>query len=206
MTTDTMGKNAREISAPLPRDGAADDGQRIDSKVEPEISLDVPLQAQALAKLSRREFSRYRRARTLLASGEGAAALLRKNIPLAGLGIFEAFLAQSWSIRFDSPDEMIRLAEVAVEVSRGLGGKIPSKRVADLQARARGELANALRAADRLRSAQLAFGEAYTCLQRGTGDPYLKARLFDLEASLLGTLREFPLALFRLSSLSNLYL
>src|SRR5262249_4674210 len=78
--------------------------------------------------------------------------------------------------------------------------------VADLQARAWGEVANAYRVADRLRLARRAFGEAYTLLQRGTGDPYLKARLFDLEASLLGTLREFPMALHRLSSLANLYL
>jgi tetratricopeptide (TPR) repeat protein len=173
---------------------------------EPEIVLDVPIHGQALTKLSHRERSRYRRARTLLATGRGARALLRANIPLAGLGVFEAFLAQSWSVRFDSPGEMVRLAEVAVEVSRGFAHKIQTRRVADLQARAWGELANAFRAADRLRSAQLAFGEAYTFLQRGTGDPYLKARLFDLEASLLGTLREFPMALHRLASISGLYM
>jgi tetratricopeptide (TPR) repeat protein len=200
-----MGKNARGTSAPIAREEASPQ-QPADSKTEPEGSLDVPVQSQALAKLSHRELSRYRRARTLLASGEGAVALLRRNIPLAGLGLLEAFLAQSWSVRFDSPDEMVRLAEVAVEVSRGLAGKVSSERLADLQARALGELANALRAADRLRSSQLAFGEAYACRQRGTGDPYLKARLFDLEASLLGTLREFPLALHRLSSLRSLYL
>jgi tetratricopeptide (TPR) repeat protein len=101
---------------------------------------------------------------------------------------------------------MIRLAEVAVEVAHRFAGKTSPKRIADLQARAYGELANAFRAADRLRSAQRAFGEAYTYRQRGTGDPYLKARLFDLEASLLGTLRDFPLALRRLSSLRSLYL
>jgi hypothetical protein len=200
-----MGKKARGISVRNSRHGA-DHRQGADSKIEPEILLDVPVQARALAKLSRRELSRYQRARTLLASGEGALALLRRNIPLTGLGIFEAFLAQSWSVRFDSPDEMVHLAEVAVEVSRRFAGKASAKKVADLQARAQGELANAFRAADRLRSAQLAFGEAYTCLQRGTGDPYLKARLFDLESSLLGTMREFPLALHRLSSLSSLYL
>jgi tetratricopeptide (TPR) repeat protein len=42
-------------------------------------------------------------------------------------------------------------------------------------------------------------------MQQGTGDPYLRARLFDLEASLLGKWREFPLALTRLSALSNIY-
>src|SRR5262249_40802594 len=33
-----------------------------------------------------------------------------------------------------------------------------------------------------------------------------KARIFDLEASLLGTLRDLPMALYRLSSLASLYL
>jgi hypothetical protein len=200
-----MDKKARAAFVPTSRDDA---GGRVpaDSNIEPELLLDVPIQAQAIGRLSSRELNRYRRARTLLASGEGIQALLRRNVPLTGLGVYEAFLAQSWSVRFDSPDEMVRLAEVAVEVSRGFSSKISSRKVADLQARAHGELANAFRAADRLRSAQLAFGEAYTCLQRGTGDPYLKARLFDLEASLLGTLREFPMALHRLSSLRALYL
>jgi tetratricopeptide (TPR) repeat protein len=101
---------------------------------------------------------------------------------------------------------MVRLAEVALEVSKDFAYKTQPKWVADLQARAWGELANAFRAADRLRSAQWAFGEAYALLQRGTGDPYLKARLFDLEASLMGTLREFPMALLRLNSLSSLYI
>ncbi len=174
--------------------------------VELEIQLDIPLQARALAKLSQRELSRYRRARTVLASGGGPRALLRKNIALAGLGVYEAFLAQSWSVRFASPDDIVRFAEIAVELSKGFSRKAHTRRVVDLQARAVGELANAFRTADRLRLAQVTFGEAYALLQRGTGDPYLKARLFDLESSLLGTLREFPLDLQRLASLSELYM
>jgi tetratricopeptide (TPR) repeat protein len=198
-----MSENAKGTSAPNSRAKA---GETRIADFEQEILSDVPSQARALASLSQRELRRYRRARALLASGGGVRALLRENMALAGLGVYEAFLAQSWSVRFDSPDEMVRLAEVAVEVSQGFARKEHTRRIADLQARAWGELANAFRAADRLRSAQRAFGEAYTFLQRGTGDLYLKARLFDLEASLLGTLREFPLALHRLASLSNLYL
>lgn len=174
-----------------------------DSEVEPEILLDVPVQARALAKLSVRERGRYRRARKLMAEG-GVQAIPKAGMCLSGRGVYEAILAQSWSVRFDDPDKMVRLAEIALDVAQRFSTKTRS--VADLQARAWGELANAFRVADRLRSAQLAFGEAYALLQRGTGDPYLKARLFDLEASLLGVLREFPMALHRLSSLSNLYL
>src|SRR5436305_582535 len=188
-------------------DGASTVGRTLsDSDIEPEILLDVPVQARALARLSQRERDRYRRARAVLASGEGVRALTRANMPVAGPGVYEALLAQSWAVRFDDPEGMVRLAEAALEVSKGFASKTRSRWAADLQARAWGEVANAFRAADRLRSAQLAFGDAYALLQKGTGDSYLKARLFDLEASLLGTLREFPMGLFRLTSLSNLYM
>jgi tetratricopeptide (TPR) repeat protein len=180
------------------------DGALGDSDIEPEILLDVPVQARALAKLPPRERARYRRARTLLAAG-GVRAIPLAGLCVAGRGVYEALLAQSWLVRFDDPDEMARLSKIALDVAQRFTGGRP-RAVADLQARAWGELANAYRAADRLRSAQLAFGEAYALLQRGTGDRYLKARLFDLEASLLGTLRELPMALHRLSSLANLYL
>src|SRR4029077_9526697 len=192
----TMGKN--DIRA---------DRKLGDSDIESATLRDVPIQARALTRLSRRECGCYRQARTLLASGGGVRAVLRANVPLSGLGIYESFLAHSWSVRFDDPEEMVCLAKVAVEVSQRFKKKsYGARRVADLQARAWGELANAFRAADRLRSSQLAFGQAYALLHRGTDDLYLKARLFDLEASLLGTLREFTLALHRLESLSNLYL
>jgi tetratricopeptide (TPR) repeat protein len=174
--------------------------------VEPEILLDVPIQARALKRLSPRELSRYLRARALLKSGGGTRLLFQGNMSLSGLGVYEALLAQSWATRFNDPDEMVCLAEAATHVAQcfnpcGYG----KKRIADFQARAWGELANAYRIVDRLRSSQQTFGQAYASMQVGTGDPYLKARLFDLEASLLGKWREFPLALARLASLSNVY-
>jgi len=176
-----------------------------DSDIEPEILLDVPVQARALAKLSLRELARYRRARKLLTEGS-VQAIPQAGMCLSGRGVYEALLAHSWSVRFDDPDEMVRLAEIALDISQSFVKRKNAKWVADFQARAWGELANAYRAADRLRSAQMAFGEAYALLQQGTRDSYLKARLFDLEASLLGTLREIPMALHRLSSLAKLYL
>jgi tetratricopeptide (TPR) repeat protein len=200
------GEIAAEACAPEPYKKGARFTRGIELDIEPEILLDVPVQAQSIKRLSQREIARYRRARFLLSSGEGLRSLLVANIPLAGLGLYEALLAQSWSIRFDNPEEMVRLAEAAAEIAQGLDPRgYGSKRVADLQARAWGELANAYRVVDRLRSAQHTFGQAYSSLQHGTGDPYLKARLFDLEASLLGKWREFSLALCRLASLSNIY-
>ena len=174
--------------------------------IESETLLDVPIQARSLERLSLRERERFSRARRLLAEGGGVRALVLGDLSVAGLGVYEALLAQSWSIRFTDPDEMRRLAQAAMEVAHALDARgHGSRRLADLQARALGELGNAFRAADRLHESQEAFGRAYALLPQGTGDPYLRARLFDLEASLLGTWREFPLAGHRLTGLFNLY-
>jgi tetratricopeptide (TPR) repeat protein len=174
--------------------------------MEGESLLDLPLQALALACLSPRERARHRQALSLLESGGGVHALALHGIPVTGLGVYEALLARSWAVRFDSPQEMIALAEAAVEVAEGLDPRSYGvKRVADLRARAMGELANAYRVADRLHLAERAFGQAYALLEEGTDDPHLRARLFDLEASFLGTRREFALALPRFRSLAELY-
>ena len=74
-----------------------------------------------------------------------------------------------------------------------------------MTARAWGELGNAYRVADRLQEAAQAFGTAFERARQGTGDPGLRMRLLDLEASLLGTQREFALALPRLTSLAELH-
>jgi hypothetical protein len=101
---------------------------------------------------------------------------------------------------------MIHLAEVATDVAQGLDPRgYGAKRVADFRARAWGELANSYRVADRWRSSQEAFGQAYAFLQRGTGDLYLKARLLELESSLLGVLQEYYLALRRLEIVADIY-
>jgi hypothetical protein len=124
----------------------------------------------------------------------------------AGLGIYEALLARSWAVRFDDPREVCRLAEAAVEMAARFSPRTHgAQRVADLRARGWGELANACRVADRLREAKKAFGQAFAFVQRGTGDPLLKARLLDLEASFFGSLREFASAQDRLNLVPELY-
>lgn len=175
------------------------------TRMERESLLDLPLQDRALERLSQRERARYQQASALLASG-GVHSLALNDIPLAGLGVYEALLAGSWAARFKNPQGMIHLAEAAVEVAQGFAPKLyGAKRVADLQARAWGELANAYRVADRLDSAGRTFSRAFAILQEGSDDPHLKARLLELEASLLGTSREFSLGLRRLRSLSSIY-
>jgi tetratricopeptide (TPR) repeat protein len=128
------------------------------------------------------------------------------DLELTGAGVFEALLGRSWAIRFDNPREMVAMARVAVEVSLVFDPRRHGAvRVADLRARAEGELANACRVADDLHEARRGFGRAYGLFHQGTGDPYLRARLLDMESSLLGTGRQFALALERLTTVSGLY-
>jgi tetratricopeptide (TPR) repeat protein len=168
--------------------------------------LDNPLHARALERLSRRERSIYRHARAVLAAGRGADLLPFMDFGLTGAGVYEALLGRSWAVRFDNPREMVGTARLAVEVSLVFDPrKHGAKRVADLRARAEGELANACRVADDLTEAQRGFGRAYGLFHQGTGNPYLRARLLDMESSLLGTGRQFALALERLTTVSDLY-
>lgn len=168
--------------------------------------LDNPLHARALERLSGEDLAVYRQVRTLLDAGYGVRDLLSMDILLAGPGVFEALLGRSWAIRFNDPREMVCTAQGAVVVAEGFDPREHGERqVADLRARAEGELANAYRAADDLYEAQRGFGRAYALFDQGTRDSYLKARLFDLESSLLGTQRQYALALERLKTVSSLY-
>ncbi|HEX6898880.1 MAG TPA: hypothetical protein VF789_04170 [Thermoanaerobaculia bacterium] len=175
--------------------------------LESEALLDLPIQARALRSLASREKRRFSEAWRVLMGGGGVRALVLADLPLTGLGVFEALLAQSWMVRFADPEQMVLLAQAAVDVIQHLDHRRHDPRVlADLKARAWGELGNAYRVADRLQSAREAFGKAYRFMQAGTGDPYLRARLFEVEGSLLGTWRDFPLALPRLRSIADTYL
>ncbi|MFL6258132.1 MAG: hypothetical protein ACJ76Y_00350 [Thermoanaerobaculia bacterium] len=110
-------------------------------------------------------------------------------------------------MRHESPKETVELARFAVS----LAGKLNSrwhdeKDAADWQARAWGELGNALRARDDLDEAERAFGTAFSFLLQGSGDLRLKARLYDLHASYLGARRRFDLAFTALDIVHATYL
>lgn len=155
--------------------------------------------ARRAATLPPEERDRFREALALLERGGG-------DLEIAGLGVYEALLARSWALRYENPREMCRLARMAVEVAHGFdSGEHGPWKVADHAARAWGELANAYRVADRLRKAEQAFGKAYEFFRAGSRDRRLLMRLLDLEASLLGTLREFDRALERLTTLTAMY-
>jgi tetratricopeptide (TPR) repeat protein len=119
----------------------------------------------------------------------------------------ESLLERSWAARYDDPRRMVHCASAAVELALGLDPALyGARRVADWQARAWGELANAQRVANDLWDAQRSFGEAFKLLEKGTGDRLLKARLHDFHASLLGTQRKFAFALKALDVVYHLYL
>lgn len=153
-----------------------------------------------------REVNRARQIESLLAEGGLKAVVQDADLPLSGLGMYRALLSRSWAVRHEDPCEMVRLADAAVEVAGRLEAKLfGAQGLIDLQARAWGELANAFRVADDLAEADRAFGTAFELFQKGSGDPYLKVRLYELQASFLGTRRDFALAFASLDVAYKIY-
>jgi tetratricopeptide (TPR) repeat protein len=153
------------------------------------------------------ERTRFLKAWDLLGTGEGVVAIAREgDMVLAGAGVCEALLARSWAVRHQDPKEMLHLAGAARDVAEALRPEDQGRRrTADLQARAWGELANALRVANRLDPAEASFAQAFGHLQEGSGNPYLKAHLVELQASWLAAVGEPAAAQRRLSALSGIY-
>ena len=137
---------------------------------------------------------------------EGAAELSQIPSGLAGFALYEGLLERSWALRHENPAAMVRLAKVATLVAARLEARrYGRRRRADFQARAWGELANACRVADELDEAGEAFERAFKYLARGTGDEWLQARLYDLQASYFGTRRWFVLALGALDVVHDIH-
>lgn len=121
--------------------------------------------------------------------------------------LFDAALRFSWELREDDPGRMIELARFATHLAPTLGadGYTPVQ-VADFQARAWAELANAYRVGEQLSRADAAIATAFEHLARGTGDELLEARLLSLHASVLGSRSRFRAALEVLSRLHAIHL
>lgn len=164
--------------------------------------------AQSYARHLRHQTARAEKASTLLSNGGGLHSLCTEgDRPLRGLGVYQALLKRSWAIRHDDKTEMVELTKAAVNVALRLNPRLYGPRLlADLQARAWGELGNAHRAADDLNKAEQAFGKAFELLPYGTGDLPLKARLYSMYASFLGTYRQFGLALAAFDVSHSIYL
>jgi tetratricopeptide (TPR) repeat protein len=122
-----------------------------------------------------------------LSSGECSYAnlSLAELAPLGGFVRVDILLRASDALRFVSPAEMVRLAELAVcELHRLPARQYGNARLADLSARAWAELGNAYRVADDLPGAASCLEWALRWVARGTGDAWLTALVSDLWVSL----------------------
>jgi tetratricopeptide (TPR) repeat protein len=167
-----------------------------------EDDYELPV-ARACATAVRRfrELERERRAGAAAPPAEGvraAAPLLAPPAPPAllapvrGLLKVEMLLAASWELRYDDPHEMVKLAELALFAAERLEPvRYGRAAIADARARTWAELGNAHRVADDLVQAEQAMARAVGWQRRGSGDPWLVARIADLMAALLADQRRF---------------
>jgi hypothetical protein len=141
----------------------------------------------------------------LLASG-GLESLDGLPPDLAGRPVIEALLERSWSLRFESPDQMVRLARAATIVAGGLDEReLGAKETEDLRCRAWMELANAYRVADELDWFEDALGRATEHLLKSTEDGLLGARYFTIAGSYYTARRHFGMADAAFGIAANLY-
>jgi len=159
-----------------------------------EGALDRAFDAVFDQRLALHEKSGARRALTLyLQSGIDG---LRKNPGLLrDLTSYRTLLEMCQELRYENPQRMVDAGFLAVYTADRLSPRrYGVQRVADLRCRARIELSNAYRVADRLDDAERVLGEAVAAFQAGTLDDLLQARLSDVSASLLADRRCFEAA------------
>jgi hypothetical protein len=107
-------------------------------------------------------------------------------------------LAESSALRDEDPRRRLELAGLAFEAAEGLEeARYGACVIADLRSRSAAELADAWREVGRLDLAAEVMHGAFELLARGSGDPLLKARLYELAAALLrqSGQQELPAAL-----------
>jgi tetratricopeptide (TPR) repeat protein len=113
-----------------------------------------------------------------------------------GVRAVERLLDRSWKLRYQDPQEMIRVASRAVRLAFRLPVDGHEERtVADCRARAYAVLGNAYRVADRLDDATSTLEIAEGLRRQGSGDESLLASLSTFRASLHSARREFDIAL-----------
>jgi tetratricopeptide (TPR) repeat protein len=130
----------------------------------------------------------------------------REAYYLHGWGMAEAYLEESFALRYSDPQRMLSYAQSAAVVAdhTPLNESGPCV-VLDLRARAWAEYGNALRLNDRLVEAEGAFSKAVTWMAQGSGDLMLTARVLDLLASLRSHQRQLPEAIQLLDEVRGLY-
>lgn len=167
--------------------------------------------ARSIASRWRKENAKLEQALVLLDQAPGG--LEDSSLPylraraLHGWPLCEALLRKSYEVRFSDPKRMLALAESAAGVAKHIKlEKYPWPGfVADIRAKAFAELGNAYRLALRFQDAEAALDKAREFLDEGTGDPLLRARTLDLEASLRSSQRRLDDAITLLDQVHSLY-
>lgn len=112
--------------------------------------------------------------------------LLHNSRQCRALALCEALLTESFALREEDPAKMLELAELAFRVAADLDkDRYGPRLVTDLRTRAAAELAHALWRTGRTGGATRLMLAALQLLRHGTGDPLLRARVYDLAASVL---------------------
>ena len=104
--------------------------------------------------------------------------------------LYEAYLARSWELRVEDPQRTVVFARLACRLAGDLGQDgYTARQVADFEARAWGELGNALRIAGHYAEAESTLMQAFDHWAAGSRAARLRNRLFELSASLQGALK-----------------
>jgi hypothetical protein len=107
-------------------------------------------------------------------------------------GFCERLLAESGEAARHAPRRALEIADLALEAVRRLdAGRYGADRIADLEARAWGAVAEGRRLRSDLDGARYALDCARQALERGTGDPLEKASVAALEAALAVDLGDY---------------
>lgn len=135
-------------------------------------------------------------------SREGIDGLLRLDIDPAAIS--EAGMAKARELRHSDPDQMVSLTEFAALSAFFLDG-YPPESAADLQALALAEHANALRIVHRYQDAEQHLMAAFEHAEKGSGDRWLSARLYDLLGSYRGSQYRYGEAVRAFKRVSRMY-
>jgi tetratricopeptide (TPR) repeat protein len=128
----------------------------------------------------------------------------RRAIPFLTRWLIE----KSHSLRFTDPEEMLHWALMARLAAHGCSREAAGNewRLADLRAEAEAQFSNALRVLGRVAEAEECIRGAWRTLERGTGDPEVRATVFGKTTSLLTVKRDFQLAIDLSLEVSKIYM
>jgi tetratricopeptide (TPR) repeat protein len=133
--------------------------------------------------------------------------LVEENERFSVPQLVQPLIERSHAARYADPESMLHWAQLARSIAARSAAEAVGNatRLADLKGRAWGHYGNALRVNGRLREAEAAMVTAQAYLEAGTGDPAIKARLFEQAASLYTFQRRFQSAIAALVEAAEIY-